>query len=72
MVKLVGITILAILLLTGNAAAVVMQECVDRNYVSSDTDYIVEGTIEKVESKLVEEESGINGQSVYTYNSLKI
>ncbi len=65
LVKLVGMTTLTILLLTGNAAAIVMQECGDRDYVSNDADYIVEGTVEKVESKLVEEESGINGQSVY-------
>ncbi len=71
-IKIVGMMALAILLLIGNAEAIVTNECGDRNYVSSTADYIVEGTIEKVESKLVEGESGFNGQSVFTYNNLKI
>ncbi len=72
MIKMAGMAALALVLLIGNAEAILLPECFDRNYVTSIADYIVEGTVEKVESKLVEEEAGFSGWLVYTYNDLKI
>lgn len=72
MIKMAGMAALALVLLIGNAEAILVAECLDRNYVSSIADYIVEGTVEKVESKLVEKGSGFSGWSVYTHNDLKI
>lgn len=64
--------VIILIVLSMDGLAILSSECGDTNYVSSAADYIVEGKVEKVESKLVEEESGFNGQSVFTYNNLKI
>ncbi len=67
----VGLVIILIVL-SMDGLAIVSSDCGDINYVSGAADYIVEGKVEKVESKLVEEKSGFNGQSVFTYNTLTI
>jgi len=42
-------------------------ECADRNYISNTADYIIEGIVEKVESKWNEEHT-----SIFTYTDLRI
>jgi len=67
----VGLAIYFILL-SMDGSALLVSECGDTNYVSGDADHIVEGTVDKVESKLVKDGYGFNGESVFTYNDLKI
>ena len=45
----------------------IVAECRDRNYVSNTADYIIEGTVEKVESKWNEEKT-----SIFTYTNISI
>jgi hypothetical protein len=44
-----------------------IKECSDKSYITQTADYIVEGTVEKVESKWNEERTGI-----FTYTDLRI
>jgi len=48
-------------------AGLLIQECSDRSYITETADYIVEGTVEKVESKWNDDKTGI-----FTYTDLKI
>ncbi len=64
--------VIILIVLSMDGLAILSSDCGDINYVSGAADYIVEGTVDKVESKLVEEESGFNRQSVFTYNNLII
>jgi len=48
-------------------AGMLIAECMDRNYISNTADYIIEGTVEKVEIKWNEEKTNI-----FTYTELKI
>lgn len=65
--RIVGVTVLIILLLIGNAEALLTQECGDRNYIINTASHIVEGTVEKVESKWNE-----GNTSIYTYTNISI
>lgn len=65
--RIVGVTVLVILLLISNAAALLTQECGDRNYIINTSSHIVEGTVEKVESKWNE-----GNTSIYTYTNISI
>lgn len=49
--------------------ALLIGECEDRNYINNTADYIIEGTVDKVESK--EEKIG-EGKSIFTYTDLTI
>lgn len=60
------------LLLIGNSAAELISECEDRNYISKNADSIVEGTVEKVESKQMKEKFGMSEINIYTFNNLTI
>lgn len=51
---------------SGGAGALIA-ECGDRNYITDTADYIVEGTVEKVESKWNEEMT-----SIFTYSDLSV
>jgi len=51
---------------SGGAAALVM-ECGDKNYVTKTADYIIEGTVEKVESRYNKEKT-----LIFTYSDLLI
>ncbi|HEY9245550.1 MAG TPA: hypothetical protein VIO11_01765 [Candidatus Methanoperedens sp.] len=64
--------VIILTVLSMDGLALLNSECEDLNYVGSSADHIVEGTVEKVESKLVKDEYGFNGQSVLTYNNLTI
>jgi hypothetical protein len=48
-------------------AGMLIRECADKSYITQTADYIVEGTVEKVESKWNEERTGI-----FTYTDLRI
>jgi hypothetical protein len=48
-------------------AGMLIKECTDKSYITQAADYIVEGTVEKVESKWNEERTGI-----FTYTDLRI
>jgi hypothetical protein len=48
-------------------AGMLIKECTDKSYITQTADYIVEGTVEKVESKWNEERTGI-----FTYTDLRI
>lgn len=48
-------------------AGMLIAECADKNYITEAADYIIEGLIEKVESKWNKERT-----SIYTYTSLVI
>jgi hypothetical protein len=48
-------------------AGMLIRECSDKSYITQTADYIVEGTVEKVESKWNEERTGI-----FTYTDLQI
>jgi hypothetical protein len=48
-------------------AAMLIKECGDKSYVTQTADYIIEGTVEKVESSWNEERTGI-----FTYTDLRI
>lgn len=48
-------------------AGLLIAECADKNYISNAANYIIEGTVEKVESKWNEERT-----SIFTYTDLKI
>jgi len=48
-------------------AGMLIQECTDKSYITQTADYIVEGTVEKVESKWNEERT-----SIFTYTDLQI
>lgn len=48
-------------------AGMLIQECSDRNYITNTADYIIEGTVEKVEVKWNEGRT-----SIFTYTDLKI
>jgi hypothetical protein len=48
-------------------AGMLIKECGDKSYITQTADYIVEGTVEKVESKWNEERTGI-----FTYTDLRI
>jgi hypothetical protein len=63
----IGVTVLVIVLLISSAAALLIQQCQDRNYIINSSNLIVEGTVEKVESKWNEEHS-----SIYTYTNISI
>jgi hypothetical protein len=65
--RIVGVTVLTILLLISNAAAVLSQECGDRDFIINTSSHIVEGTVEKVESKWSE-----GNTSIYTYTNISI
>ncbi len=64
--------VIILTVLSNNGLALLLSECADINYVGNAADYIVEGTVKKVESKLVKDEYGFNGQSIFTYNDLTI
>ena len=49
------------------SAGMLIAECGDRNYISNTADYIIEGIVEKVESKGNEEKT-----SIFTYAGLQI
>lgn len=68
---LAGLVFILILSSSDGSASFSM-ECGDTNYLGNSADYILEGKVEKLESKLVEDEYGFNGRSVYTFNTLKI
>jgi putative hemolysin len=55
---------------TGGAAALI-QECGDKNYINNTADYIIEGTVGKVESKWEEETHG-PPTLILTYTNLSI
>lgn len=65
--RIAGVTVLIILLFINNAAALLIQECGDRNYISNTSSHIVEGTVEKIESKWDE-----GNTSIYTYTNISI
>lgn len=65
--RIIGVTVLVILLMISNAAAILIQECQDKNYISNTSSHIVEGTVEKVESKWNE-----GNTSIYTYTNISI
>ena len=48
-------------------AGILIAECRDRNYISHTADYIIEGTVEKVESRWNEGKT-----SIFTYTDLSI
>jgi hypothetical protein len=48
-------------------AGMLIKECSDKAYITQTADYIVEGTVEKVESRWNEERTGI-----FTYTDLRI
>ena len=48
-------------------AGMLIKECSDKSHVTQTADYIVEGTVEKVESRWNEERTGI-----FTYTDLRI
>ena len=48
-------------------AAMLVAECADKSYITQTADYIIEGTVEKVESRWNEEGTGI-----FTYTELAI
>lgn len=48
-------------------AGLLIVECADKSYITEKADYIIEGTVEKVESKWDEERT-----SIFTYTDLKI
>ncbi|MEK7501247.1 MAG: hypothetical protein AAB642_03950 [Patescibacteria group bacterium] len=48
-------------------AGLLIAECADKSYITETADYIIEGTVEKVESKWNEERT-----SIFTYTDLKI
>lgn len=48
-------------------AGMLIAECADKAYITKTADYIIEGTVEKVESKWNEERT-----SIFTYTDLKI
>ena len=48
-------------------AGMLIKECSDKSYITQAADYIVEGTVEKVESRWNEERTGI-----FTYTDLRI
>jgi len=48
-------------------AGMLIKECTDKSYITQTADYIVEGTVEKVESRWNEERTGI-----FTYTDLRI
>lgn len=65
--RIVGVTVLTISLLINNAAAALSQECGDRDFIINTSSHIVEGTVEKVESKWSE-----GNTSIYTYTNISI
>ncbi|GAI12400.1 unnamed protein product, partial [marine sediment metagenome] len=59
---------------SGGAGALAA-ECADESYIAGKADYIIEGTVEKVESKWNEEGTlfpYIHGTSIFTYTDLEI
>ncbi len=48
-------------------SGMLIQECTDKSYITQTADYIVEGTVEKVESRWNEARTGI-----FTYTDLRI
>ena len=50
-----------------SGAGLLIKECGDKSYITQIADYIVDGTVEKVESKWNEERTGI-----FTYTGLRI
>ena len=48
-------------------AGMLIAECADKSYITQTADYIIEGTVEKVESKWNQERTGI-----FTYTELAI
>ncbi len=48
-------------------AAMLISECGSKNYITNKADYIIEGTVERVESKWDEEKT-----SIFTYTDLSI
>jgi len=48
-------------------AAMLIRECSDKSYITQTADYIIDGTVEKVDSRWNEERTGI-----FTYTDLRI
>ena len=48
-------------------AGMLIQQCADQSYIAQTADYIIEGTVEKVESRWNEDRSGI-----FTYSDVAI
>jgi putative hemolysin len=48
-------------------AGILPEECANKSYITETADYIIEGTVEKVESKWTEERT-----SIFTYTDLRI
>jgi len=65
--RIVVVTALVILFLISNSSAALIPECGDGNYIINSSSHIVEGTVEKVESKWDE-----GNTSIYTYNIISI
>jgi hypothetical protein len=65
--RIVSVTALVILFLISTSSAALIQECADRNYIINSSSHIVEGTVEKVESKWDE-----GKDFIYTYNNFSI
>lgn len=60
---------------SGGAGTLVAAECLNESYITEKADYIIEGTVEKVESKWSEERTlfpYIHGTIIFTYTDLKI
>jgi hypothetical protein len=57
----------AVIVKQSGGAAALIAECGDRNYVARVSDYIIEGTVEKVESKWDQGKT-----SIYTYTDVAI
>lgn len=56
-----------IIIKQSGGAGLLIAECADKSYITETADYIIEGTVEKVESKWNEERT-----SIFTYADLKI
>jgi len=58
---------LAFIVKQSSGQELLIEECADRDYINETADYIIEGTVEKVESKWNEENT-----SIFTYTTLLI
>jgi len=56
-----------ILVRQSGGAAMLIAECADKSYITQTADYIIEGTVEKIESRWNEERTGI-----FTYTGMAI
>ena len=57
----------SIIVKQSGGAGMLIKECTDKSYITQTADYIVEGTVEKVESQWNESRT-----SIFTYTDLKI